>query len=195
MSGFLDEMARLSNVRAAQARAAEPLAALEKRAKAAARGPRLVLSDEGFDVIAELKLKSPAAGRLGAQNEDWLKRVTAYAQGGAAAVSVLTEPSRFDGSLEHLRQASAALRAVQGAHHAQGFPGGSLPGARGARGRRRRRPPDRENVAALAAGAAARCSGRTGPVRAARGVRRRRLARCARTARCAHPAPSRRRQG
>jgi indole-3-glycerol phosphate synthase len=109
MSGFLDEMARSSAVRAAQAMAAEPLGALERRAKAAARGARLVLSDEGFDVIAELKLMSPAAGRLGAQNQDWLKRVVAYAQGGAAAVSVLTEPSRFDGSLEHLRQASAAL--------------------------------------------------------------------------------------
>jgi indole-3-glycerol phosphate synthase len=109
MSGFLDEMARLSAVRAAQAMAVEPLAALERRANAAVRGSRLVLSEEGFDVIAELKLNSPAAGRLGAQNEDWLKRVTAYAQAGAAAVSVLTEPSRFDGSLEHLRQASAAL--------------------------------------------------------------------------------------
>jgi indole-3-glycerol phosphate synthase len=109
MSGFLDEMARLSAARAVQAMAAEPLAQLERRAKAAPRGPRLVLSAEGFDVIAELKLMSPAAGRLGAQNEDWLKRVTAYAQGGAVAVSVLTEPSRFDGSLEHLRQASAAL--------------------------------------------------------------------------------------
>jgi len=109
MSGFLDEMARSSAARAAQARAGEPFAALERRAKAAARGARLVLSTEGFDVIAELKLMSPAAGRLGAQNDDWLKRVIAYAQGGAAAVSVLTEPSRFDGSLEHLRQASAAL--------------------------------------------------------------------------------------
>jgi indole-3-glycerol phosphate synthase len=109
MSGFLDEMARSSAARAAQAMAAEPFAALERRAKAAPRGARLVLSARGFDVIAELKLMSPAAGRLGAQNEDWLKRVTAYAQGGAAAVSVLTEPSRFDGSLEHLRQASAAL--------------------------------------------------------------------------------------
>ena len=109
MSGFLDEMARSSAARAAQARAGEPFAALERRAKAAARGARLVLSTDGFDVIAELKLMSPAAGRLGAQNEDWLKRVIAYAQGGAAAVSVLTEPSRFDGSLEHLRQASAAL--------------------------------------------------------------------------------------
>jgi indole-3-glycerol phosphate synthase len=109
MSGFLDEMARLSAARAAQAMAVEPFAALERRAKAAPRGSRLALSAQGFDVIAELKLMSPAAGRLGAQNEDWLKRVTAYAQGGAAAVSVLTEPSRFDGSLEHLRQASAAL--------------------------------------------------------------------------------------
>src|SRR6267154_2595268 len=31
------------------------------------------------------------------------------AHDGAAAVSVLTEPSRFDGSLEHLRQASQVL--------------------------------------------------------------------------------------
>ncbi len=109
MSGFLDEMARSSAVRAARAMAAEPFAALESRAKAAPRGSRLVLSTQGFDVIAELKLMSPAAGRLGAPEDDWLKRVAAYAEGGAAAVSVLTEPSRFDGSLEHLRQASAAL--------------------------------------------------------------------------------------
>ena len=109
MSGFLDEMARSSAARAARAMASEPFAALERRAQAAPRGSRLVLSTQGFDVIAELKLMSPAAGRLGAQDGDWLKRVTAYAQGGAAAVSVLTEPSRFAGSLEHLRQASAAL--------------------------------------------------------------------------------------
>ncbi len=109
MSGFLDEMARSSAARAAQAMARESFGELEQRAKAAPRGARLRLSTHGFDVIAELKLMSPAAGRLGAQNEDWLKRVTDYADGGAAAVSVLTEPSRFDGSLEHLRQASAAL--------------------------------------------------------------------------------------
>ena len=109
MSGFLDDMARSSASRAAQAMAREPFAELERRAKAAPAGARLRLSDRGFDVIAELKLNSPAAGRLGAPDEDWLKRVIAYARGGAAAVSVLTEPSRFDGSLEHLQQASAAL--------------------------------------------------------------------------------------
>jgi indole-3-glycerol phosphate synthase len=109
VSGFLDDMARSSASRAAQAMAREPFAELERRARTAPPGARLRISDLGFDVIAELKLNSPAQGRLGARNEDWLKRVTAYARGGAAAVSVLTEPSRFDGSLQHLQQASAAL--------------------------------------------------------------------------------------
>jgi indole-3-glycerol phosphate synthase len=36
-----------------------------------------------------------------------------YARAGAAAVSVLTEPERFDGSLEHLELAAASLRKVQ----------------------------------------------------------------------------------
>jgi indole-3-glycerol phosphate synthase len=109
VSGFLDEMARSSALRAEHARAREPFAALEQRARLAAPGPPLRWSGAGFDVIAELKLRSPAAGRLGAQSDDWLARVRAYAEGGAAAVSVLTEPSRFDGSLEHLHQAAAAL--------------------------------------------------------------------------------------
>jgi indole-3-glycerol phosphate synthase len=109
MSGFLDDMARSSALRVAQALRNEPLAALERRAHATPPPPRLCLSPLGFDVIAELKLKSPAAGQLRSPSEDWLSRVTAYARGGAAAVSILTEPSRFDGSLEHLRQAAAAL--------------------------------------------------------------------------------------
>jgi indole-3-glycerol phosphate synthase len=109
MSGFLDDMARSSALRVAQAAARESLAELSRRAQAAPRSAPLRLSNSGFDVIAELKLRSPAAGLLGEPSGDWLGRVTAYARGGAAAVSVLTEPSRFDGSLEHLRQASLAL--------------------------------------------------------------------------------------
>jgi len=109
MSGFLDDMARSSALRVTQAKATESLAELERRAKAAPRGAPLRLSSTGFDIIAELKLRSPAVGRLGEQSDDWLRRVTEYARGGAAAVSVLTEPSHFDGSLEHLAQASAAL--------------------------------------------------------------------------------------
>jgi len=109
MSGFLDDMARSSALRVTQATARESLAALERRARSAPPSPPLRLSKAGFDVIAELKLRSPAAGVLSAQGEDWLRRVAQYALGGAAAVSVLTEPSRFDGSLEHLRQAALAL--------------------------------------------------------------------------------------
>ncbi len=112
MSGFLDEMARSSALRVKQATAHESFAALEQRAKAAPRSPPLRLSAAGFDVIAELKLRSPAAGSLSERGDDWLARVAAYARGGAAAVSVLTEPSRFDGSLEHLRQAAAALQGL-----------------------------------------------------------------------------------
>jgi indole-3-glycerol phosphate synthase len=102
-------MARASAARVAEALARESLEALERRARQAARAAPLRLSAAGFDVIAELKLRSPAAGVLGDESQDWLGRVASYARGGAAAVSVLTEPSRFDGSLEHLRRAAAAL--------------------------------------------------------------------------------------
>jgi indole-3-glycerol phosphate synthase len=109
MSGFLDDMARSSAERVTQAKAMESLDELQRRAKAVPKCAPLRLSKAGFDVIAELKLRSPAAGALAEPSGDWLKRVVDYARGGAAAVSVLTEPSRFDGSLEHLRQASQAL--------------------------------------------------------------------------------------
>jgi indole-3-glycerol phosphate synthase len=102
-------MASLSAARVEQALRRESVAALERRAREAQPSPPLRLSAAGFDVIAELKLRSPAAGLLSDQSQDWLRRVTDYARGGAAGVSVLTEPSRFDGSLEHLRAAAAAL--------------------------------------------------------------------------------------
>jgi indole-3-glycerol phosphate synthase len=109
MSGLLDEMARSSTARVRAAQQLEPFADLERRARGTPPGPVLRLSPAGFDVIAELKLRSPAEGRLGSESQDWLGRIAAYARGGAAAVSVLTEPSRFDGSLEHLRQAAEIL--------------------------------------------------------------------------------------
>jgi len=109
MTGFLDDMARSSAARVAEAIRHESVDALERRARSAPPCAPLRLSASGFDVIAELKLRSPAAGQLSLESEDWLGRVAAYARGGAAAVSVLTEPSRFDGSLDHLRRAAAVL--------------------------------------------------------------------------------------
>lgn len=62
-----------------------------------------------FDVIAEIKDRSPAEGELATENIDRSQRAREYASGGAAAISVLTEPSRFNGSLDHLSDVVAAV--------------------------------------------------------------------------------------
>ncbi len=108
---FLAGMARSSAARAAAARARVSETVLAARATAAPPAPTLRL-DGRFDLIAELKLRSPAQGVLGVDAGDLEARVTAYARGGAAMVSVLTEPDRFDGDLEHLARGAAALRQV-----------------------------------------------------------------------------------
>ena len=109
MTNLLDEMRQSSMERVRQARQRESVAELERRAAQVPAAPALALSPAGFDVIAELKLRSPAAGVLKDAAHDWRGRVAAYARAGAAAVSVLTEPTRFDGSLDHLEQAARVL--------------------------------------------------------------------------------------
>jgi indole-3-glycerol phosphate synthase len=105
---FLAQMAVSSRARVDAALAVETRAALKKRAAARPQPPRLVL-DGRFDLIAELKLRSPAMGVLSASDGDLEARVRSYAAAGAATVSVLTEPDRFDGSLEHLSRAAEVL--------------------------------------------------------------------------------------
>jgi indole-3-glycerol phosphate synthase len=109
MSSFLAEMAAASEQRVRAAKALISEAALAERARQTPPPPALQLSVAGFDLIAELKLRSPAAGALGGPDTAIDRRVTAYARAGAAAVSILTEPSRFDGSLAHLTDAARAL--------------------------------------------------------------------------------------
>ena len=60
----------------------------------------------GISLIAEHKRRSPSAGTIrdGSTVEDI---VLAYERGGAAALSVLTEPFHFGGSLDDLRDARA----------------------------------------------------------------------------------------
>lgn len=109
MSDFLEEMAQASRERVRQARQACPEGVLLQEAASTPPPPPLKRDARGFDLIAELKLRSPAVGQLKSPAEDVATRVSAYARAGAAAVSVLTEPTRFDGSLEHLEAAVAAL--------------------------------------------------------------------------------------
>ena len=109
MSGLLTEMCQASLARLERARAKESEQQLWARASDAPPAPRLKLCPEGFDVIAECKLQSPSAGDLSANTKGVEDRVQDYARGGACAVSVLTEPTRFGGALEHLTQAASVL--------------------------------------------------------------------------------------
>jgi indole-3-glycerol phosphate synthase len=111
---FLQAMALSSHARVAAAQAVLPEAELLRRAFATPVPPRLSLSPQRFDLIAEVKLRSPAAGALKGGDENVAARVSDYAEAGAAAVSVLTEPARFDGSLQHLQQAAESLAARGG---------------------------------------------------------------------------------
>jgi indole-3-glycerol phosphate synthase len=106
---FLATMADSSRARVAAARKLCGEGELMRWAQASPQPAKLMLSPLGFDLIAEVKLVSPAAGKLKGADEDVAARVTNYAAAGAAAVSVLTEPDRFEGSLDHLEQASRAL--------------------------------------------------------------------------------------
>jgi indole-3-glycerol phosphate synthase len=62
------------------------------------------LTRPGISVIAEHKRRSPSAGAL-RENSSVVDVVQAYERGGAAALSILTEPFHFGGSLDDLRQA------------------------------------------------------------------------------------------
>jgi indole-3-glycerol phosphate synthase len=104
---FLSTMAEASRARVQAARLRMSEAELRTVAADVAAPPLLVL--DRFDVIAELKRRSPAQGGLTSENFDATAQLTAYAEGGACAVSVLTEPEQFLGSLEDLRDASRFL--------------------------------------------------------------------------------------
>ena len=77
----------------------------EFRARAAdlppVRSLRQSLTDDRLTVIAEIKRRSPSRGLLAA-GLDPATRAKEYQAGGAAAISVLTEPDHFDGSDDDL---------------------------------------------------------------------------------------------
>lgn len=73
----------------------------------APRGFRSALAGPGLAMIAELKRSSPSAGAL-RPGLDPLELAPALARSGAAALSVLTEPVQFGGSLDDLRSVCAA---------------------------------------------------------------------------------------
>jgi indole-3-glycerol phosphate synthase len=78
------------------------------RAQPPARDLAAALRTSVPAVIAELKRSSPSAGAIA--ERDPADQARAYEDAGAAAISVLTEPRHFSGSLADLRSARTAVR-------------------------------------------------------------------------------------
>jgi len=96
--------------RAERAREDARLGDVAPRGEGARHRLRQALESRRFGVVAESKRRSPSRGMLEAGAYDPAGRARLYEEAGAAAVSILTEPDYFAGSLEHLRAARAATR-------------------------------------------------------------------------------------
>ncbi len=93
-------------------RARVPRAALERQASQrplAGNRFRSALDHAGrINIIAECKRRSPSRGVLRTTYNP-VSVAKGYEQGGAVALSILTEPTFFDGALEHLAQVRDAV--------------------------------------------------------------------------------------
>ena len=111
----LAELAATARERVAAAKGTRPLselrvAALAVRPPASGRfGFEHALAAPGLSFICEVKRASPSKGLI-APHFPYLDIAHDYAGAGAAAISVLTEPSRFLGADAHLRQIASAVR-------------------------------------------------------------------------------------
>jgi indole-3-glycerol phosphate synthase len=109
----LDQIISSTRRKVAEAKRGADVRELERRAERhAPRGFRKALEEKskaGVAVIAELKKASPSKGLIRAEFrvEELARELEAA---GAAALSVLTDEEFFQGSLENLRRASAAVR-------------------------------------------------------------------------------------
>ena len=106
--GFLERMAESSRRRFHEARTQVSASELARRVNELPPPPGLSFSPEGFDLIAEIKPRSPSEGKLASDGFSPEKRARLYVAAGAMAISVLTEPSRFGGSLPLLARIAQA---------------------------------------------------------------------------------------
>jgi len=112
---ILDTIIEHKKTEVARARAQRSLESVRRDAEAAlsSSGPRrfraALLAREEVSLIAEVKKASPSKGVIRA-DFDPVELAVWYEEGGAAALSVLTDERFFQGSLDHLDRVRAATR-------------------------------------------------------------------------------------
>lgn len=79
------------------------------RARAPVSFAAAIKSKKTVGIVAEVKRRSPSRGSINPRI-DAVKRATEYVDGGAVAISVLTEPESFGGSIDDLAQVSFAIK-------------------------------------------------------------------------------------
>ena len=105
MARVLDELVREAERRSALLPAFSPRPSEGRRE----RFLQAFADASRMHVIAEFKAQSPSLGVIN-ENVSPEAQAAHYEAAGAAAISVLTEPSRFGGSFENLERVSKAVR-------------------------------------------------------------------------------------
>ncbi|MCI7674877.1 MAG: indole-3-glycerol phosphate synthase TrpC [Phascolarctobacterium sp.] len=110
---ILDDIAAYTRLRVESLKKQKSLYAVRDEAEGRPAGKdfQAALAAPGLSVIAELKQASPSKGLIAPNFERiYLDKARQYEEGGAAAISCLTEPKFFLGSDEYLRQVRAAVQ-------------------------------------------------------------------------------------
>ena len=110
---ILDDIAAYTRLRVESLKKQKSLYAVRDEAEGRPAGKdfQAALAAPGLSVIAELKQASPSKGLIAPDFERiYLDKARQYEEGGAAAISCLTEPKFFLGSDEYLRQVRAAVQ-------------------------------------------------------------------------------------
>ena len=110
LGDLVERAKRAAAERKAGSAAAPPKTAATTRSPGRFHAALADRSRRGFPLICEVKRASPSAGAISIA-ADAAGQAAAYVAAGARCVSVLTEESRFGGSLEDLRQVRAAVDA------------------------------------------------------------------------------------
>jgi indole-3-glycerol phosphate synthase len=107
LSRFLDTMAARSQQRSEDTARSRSLHQRREKVLAGPEPRSLGSFGSVFDVIAEVKPRSPSEGTF--PQRPVADTALTYQAGGAGMISVLTEPSEFGGSIEMLQAVSAAV--------------------------------------------------------------------------------------